>query len=281
MSKTLSPALEAHYAGDTLTLAKLWKITRRDGEVFGFTDHDKSLTFSGVDYEATSVFDASAINTRSEFNVDNLSLIGLLDSGGITADDIESGLWDGATVEVREVNWADLTDGANLLMSGDIGQIQRKRGQYTGEMRGLMQKLQNVVGRVVNSACDADLGDARCGVDLGALTVSGTVTSVASRRLFTASGLAQAEAYFSGGRVTFTSGANDGISMEIKTHATGGVITLHLPMPYGITAADTFDITPGCDKTFATCQAKFNNVVNFRGFPDVPGPDQVLKVGGQ
>ncbi len=41
-------------------------------------------------------------------------------------------------------------------------------------------------------------------------------------------------------------------------------------------AGDAFTIRPGCDKSFATCRAKFDNAVNFRGFPHVPGTDQVL-----
>ena len=36
---------------------------------------------------------------------------------------------------------------------------------------------------------------------------------------------------------------------------------------------DTFTVTAGCDKQFATCQAKFANAVNFRGFPHMPGND--------
>jgi len=40
---------------------------------------------------------------------------------------------------------------------------------------------------------------------------------------------------------------------------------------------DTFGVTAGCDRRFATCQAKFDNAVNFRGFPHIPGSDYVLR----
>ena len=36
---------------------------------------------------------------------------------------------------------------------------------------------------------------------------------------------------------------------------------------------DTFSVFAGCDKTFATCKAKFDNALNFRGFPHLPGND--------
>ena len=40
--------------------------------------------------------------------------------------------------------------------------------------------------------------------------------------------------------------------------------------------ADAFTVTAGCDKSFRTCKAKFDNAVNFRGFPHVPGVDFAL-----
>jgi uncharacterized phage protein (TIGR02218 family) len=144
-----------------------------------------------------------------------------------------------------------------------------------------MAKLQNNIGRTLVPSCDAALGDARCGVALSDIIEAGTVTAVASRRAFTDSGLAQAAGYFSGGEVTFLDGLNDGISAEVKEHAAGGLLTLQLPLPYDITTSDTFTIIPGCDKTKATCIAKFDNLVNFRGFSFVPGQDQILLVGSQ
>ena len=284
MKTAISVALAAHYASGSMTLARLWKITRTDGVVYGFTDHDAALSYGGINYRPTSAFDASTISTRAQLNVDNLEVVGLLDSDGITVDDIEAGRWDGAAVRIVEVNWADLSMGENVLRVGEIGNVQRKRGQYVVELRGLMQKLQNNIGRVVSPSCDATLGDSRCGVDLEGspgYRVTATITSVTSRRVFAASSLAQAAAYFSGGDVTFTSGFNNGIRMEVKTNGTSGALQLQLPMPFAVQVGDTFTIVPGCDHTKATCKAKFNNVVNFRGFSYVPGSDQTLLIGGQ
>lgn len=282
--KTLSTELQAHYASGTTTLARLWKITRRDGEVYGFTDHDRRITYPVVDgttYVPSSAFDASAIATRDQLNTDNLEAVGLLDAAGITAADIEAGRWDGAQVQIIEVNWADLTMGHNTLRVGELGEVQRRGQTYSAELRGLMAKLGNRVGRIVTPGCDAVLGDARCGVALGGLTVLGTVTDVTSQRIFEVAALTQEAAYWDGGVLTFSSGANDGLAMEVKAHAADGLLTLQLPMPYPVTVGDSISIVPGCDRSFATCRDRYNNTVNFRGFPDVPGQDQVLLVGGQ
>lgn len=281
MTKSIPGALQAHYESGATTTALLCKITRTDGEVFCFTQHDEVLPFGGDDYMPSSVFTASAVATRAELNVDNLEAVGLLDSDGITADDIEAGRWDGAAVELRRVNWADLSMGAEIVRVGQIGRISRRRGQYVAEMRGLMQALANNIGRTVSPSCDATLGDARCGVDLDALAVTSAITTTTSRRAFIASGLAQAAGYFTAGEVEVTSGLNTGIRMEVKDHDAGGVISLQLALPYDLTIADGVMFRPGCDKTKATCIAKFNNVVNFRGFSFVPGPDKTLLIGGQ
>lgn len=282
---TVPAPLQAHYESGGTTLARLWKAVRKDGAIFGFTDHDQELLFGGVRYEPSSVFDRSAIDTKLESAVDNLELQGLFDSAGISAAEIEAGLWDGAEFELREVNWANLAQGAKVLRYGELGQVQRRTGQYVAEMRGLKQKLQNSIGRTVTPACDAELGDARCKVNVEAL--SGTVTAVSSRRAFQANALFAVAGYFSFGVVKFTGGLNIGLSMEIRKHEglagspAGAGLSLQLNLPYAIAVGDTFTIVPGCDKSKATCKNRFNNLLNFRGFSFVPGSDQVLLVGGQ
>jgi uncharacterized phage protein (TIGR02218 family) len=276
----LSVELLAHYAGNAHTLARLWKITRRDAQVFGFTDHDRAITFDGTDYEPSSIFDLSAVETGSQLATDNAEAKGLLDSAGITAADIEAGLWDGAAVEIREVNWRDLTMGANILRVGELGNIKRDGPRYTAELFGLLDRLKNNIGRVIKPMCDADLGDARCGVDLEALRVSGAVEAVTSNRVFDTD-LAAAANFYTYGVITWTSGLNTGRSMEVKLHGAAGALTLQLAMPDTVAVADAFTIVPGCDKLKATCIGTYNNLVNFRGFSFVPGPDRAFLRGDQ
>ena len=107
------------------------------------------------------------------------------------------------------------------------------------------------------------------------------MTAASSLRLFTASGLGSfATDWFTRGLVTFTSGANAGRAQEVKRHVAGSEATLELwqPMAHAIAPGDAFTVTAGCDKHFATCQAKFANAVNFRGFPHMPGNDFLTAV---
>ncbi len=103
---------------------------------------------------------------------------------------------------------------------------------------------------------------------------------VADARRFTATGLdAFASGTFTGGKLRFASGANAGRAMEVKRHAlSGGIVTIELwqAMSEAVAPGDGFGVTPGCDKLFSTCKTKFDNAVNFRGFPYMPGNDLVM-----
>ena len=288
MKTGISAALQAHYEQETTTLATLWKITRRDGLVFTYTDHDKAIVFNSLTYVATAGYDAGAFKTAAAMNVDDVNLTGLLMIDAITAADIEAGLWDGAKVEISEVNYEDLTMDENVLRFGEIGEIQRDGQLFRVELRGLMQYLQNNFGRLVTASCDADLGDARCGVNLEALRVFGDVTAFVSQRQFTAdfgatTGVGGDANYFRYGVVTWITGLNSGISMEVQSYSASGVFVLQLNMPYAIAVSDQFSAVPGCNKIGRTgdCLNKFNNYPRFRGFEDVPGQAKILLLGGQ
>jgi uncharacterized phage protein (TIGR02218 family) len=144
-----------------------------------------------------------------------------------------------------EVNYADLTQGRMVLPGGVIGQVECGALQYSAEARGLTQSLQQSVGRVYAAACDANLGDSRCTVDLAPLTVTGTVTSASGRRAFADTGRTEADDWFGSGVVTWLTGGNAGLSMEVAqfTH-TGGAFTLHLPMSFDIAVGDTYSASP-------------------------------------
>lgn len=165
--KSASAGLAAHLAGESLTLATLWRIVRRDGQVFTFTDHNRDIVYGGETYLAAIGYQRSAITSNSDLAVDETELLGLLDSASISEDELRAGLWDGASVRIFVVNWADLTQGELKLRRGTIGEvITRDDGSFRAELRGLAQPLQTVIGSVYQAECRADLGDSRCKVPL-------------------------------------------------------------------------------------------------------------------
>jgi uncharacterized phage protein (TIGR02218 family) len=232
--------------------------------------------YGGLTYAAASGYTATAIQSTAGMAVDNLDLMGVLDSPAITIEDLIAGAWDGAQIEIERVNWRDLTIAGIKDRKGTLGEVSAGDVQYTAELRGMAQKLQQPTGRRYDPLCDADLGDARCAVALGPLTVTGTITSVTDRRTFTDTGRAEASGFFEAGKLTWTAGANNGRSMEVRTFA-GGVFILQLPMPADVAVGDTYSVYRGCKKRFTEdCVAVFANGDNFRGFPSVAGTDAML-----
>jgi uncharacterized phage protein (TIGR02218 family) len=280
--RTLDLGFKAHVESGATTLATCWKLTRTDGAVLGFTDHDRTLSFGGTDYLPAAGLDGGEAPQQLGPQVDTTEVVGVLRSDAISAADIELGKYDGAEVETWRVNWRDVSQRL-LQRRATIGEIVREDGQFRAELRSGQQALNQVRGRLYSSLCDAVVGDARCGVDLGdvALHASATVTEVIDRNRVAVSGLeAFAVGWFSLGRAAWSSGIRDGLSDGIVAHTREGTADiLAFVAPVGETAAagDTLAVTAGCDRRLATCREKFDNVVNFRGFPHIPGNDFVLR----
>ncbi|MDQ0027743.1 putative phage protein (TIGR02218 family) [Variovorax paradoxus] len=286
MSKAVSAALAAHQAAETTTIARCWRFERRDGRIFTVTTCSRDLLIDGEVYSAPDGVSPTAIAQEASAAVANSEVNGFLTPTGVTEEDIFSGLWDGAFVTIFEVNFRDLSMGRMILGSGNIGELKAGRTAFNAEVRGLTQHLQKVVGRVYTAGCPwvfGSIGSAyvpACNIDLGPLTANGTLTAVESLRTFTDSARAEASDYFGAGLLTFTSGPNEGVQMEVYSFA-AGVFTLHLPMPYTVSVGDTYSVTPGCRKRFTEdCRTKWANTNNFGGFPQVPGSDKVLGLGG-
>lgn len=277
--KIISSELQNHLDGEVTTLATCWKLSIANGSVMGFTEHDSDIIFETVTYLASSGFTPTVVENSSDLSVDNLNLEGLLDSATIKEADIMAGIYDFAEIEIFQVNYKDLSQGSLKLRRGWLGEVSMGKNQFVAEVRGLTQKLSKTIGDLFSPSCRADLGDARCQVNLTPFTKTGNITSVTGNSVFQDTVRTEAAGFFDFGKITFTSGNNNGLSMEVKEYTTGS-ITLVLPMPYDVQVDDAYTIEAGCDKTFETCKNRFDNVINFRGEPHVPGTDQILKTSG-
>lgn len=274
--REINPTLQAHLDGEVTTLATCWKITRRDTTVMGFTDHDADVAVGGVTYVAATGFTPTAVASSAALQVDNLDIEGLLDTDAISESDIMAGLYDFAEIEIRQVNYSAPDSGQIFLRRGWLGEVRLEQGRFVAEVRGLTQKLSQQIGARYSAACRASLGDTQCAVEMTGYTKTGTIDSVTSRARFYDAARTEEESYFAGGVVTFTSGENTGLSMEVKSFAEGEV-TLSLSMPFTIAAGDGYSMKAGCDKRFSTCVERFDNAANFRGEPHVPGLDKLLE----
>lgn len=345
MAKTITAGLKAHLQQETTTLATCWRIVRRDGVEFHFTDHDRDLVIDGDTYSAESGYSRTAISNNAALSVDNLDLDGIFDDESITLADLRAGKFDYASVYIFMVNWADLTQGKLKLRRGTLGEmVAMPSGIFHTELRGMTEVLNQQIVEVRGAECPADLGDSRCKMPINpdevsrstayavgdyvrvptsptspttyaqydnriyrcvtagttaasaptydttvgnqtsdgtatfeaeeAWTRHATVASVTDNRTFTLS-VTESRAvddWFNHGALFFDTGNNAGVGQEIKDWVqSSSEVTLFLPMQLAVEVGDAVRLYPGCDKRFATCKTKFDNVVNFRGYPHIPG----------
>jgi uncharacterized phage protein (TIGR02218 family) len=289
--KTCPPALAAHLAQDTTTVAILWKVKRVDGTLLGFSTHDEDLVFNdgadAVAYQAATGFTNTAAKNHSDLSVDNLEVTAFLTADVITEADVRAHLYDGATIAIYLVNWADLSMGAMILRSGNFGILKMVNGLYTAELMGLSNKLKTELGDLYGPVCRATFGSGLNGIDMSShwkclfdVTTVRHAGSVGAanddaRTVIPSAGLPGAAGDYNDGVITFTSGALNGQSFEIKTWDET-IFELLLPMPSPPAAGDTFTAEQGCDHLFQGGCKKYNNTINFRGEPGMPGMDEVL-----
>ena len=113
------------------------------------------------------------------------------------------------------------------------------------------------------------LYDAGCGIIRGTFSLDGTVGAGSNSNTINFSGARAGDAQ---GSLVFTSGANANVRATVKKRQRRDGLQSHVSAAIRAEPGDTFNVAFGCDHTQATCQGKFNNLINFRGFPYVPPP---------
>jgi len=274
-------ALKGHLNTGITTTCRCWSITRRDGVVLGFTDHDGPLEFDSVAFKADTGLSALALQQSTGLSVDNTEAIGALSDAAIREDDIEAGRYDSAVVRAWLVNWADVSQ-RHLQFRGSIGELRRAGGAFEAELRGLTEALNRPLGRIYQKPCSAVLGDQSCRFNLDQTGYVATVLvqSVEKRQLFRFKALDGFEAtWFQHGRMVVLNGDAKDLSGVIKrdhSDGDGRIIELWHPLRAPIMVGDSLRLEPGCDKRVRTCENKFDNFLNFQGFPDLPGDDWTI-----
>jgi uncharacterized phage protein (TIGR02218 family) len=280
--------LIAHMKTGATTTCRAWSVTRKDGQHYGFTDHDRDLVFEGITFRANTGMTAGAVQQSLGLAVNNTEVVGALSDAAISEADIASGRFDGAAVVTYLVNWANV-DQRSIRFRGTIGEIRWGEGKFTAELRGMTDVLNRASGRVYQSSCPAVLGDSECRFNLDQLQFH-VETSIKERGsfgvYFIASQPSFPDRWFERGQVRITSGVGKGIAAQVKfDYEESGLRRIELWQDFDVLPGlgDTIRLDAGCDKLEGTCRTKFNNFLNFRGFPHIPSADWMTSypVAGQ
>jgi uncharacterized phage protein (TIGR02218 family) len=277
---SLSPSMQAKLDQRATTFCHCWRVSRGDAEVMGFTDHDRDLIFNGIAFRANTGLSASQLESSVGFAPGTGEAAGALSAESLTETDLSNGLYDGASVETWLVDWSDVADRV-LLDIATIGEVRRGETAFSAELRSSAHVFDQQQGRAFQRSCSADLGDARCGLDLMApgLHATGVIADFAGGVIDVDLSEIFDGGFYAGGALTFASGANENARFAIKSHRQENLrasVTLWTSPGGAISSGDAVLMTAGCDKSPTTCRRKFRNVANFRGFPHMPGNDRVI-----
>lgn len=271
--KTISAGLKQGFKDGTI--ATCIKLTRKDGVIMGFTDHDKELTIDAIPYVSTPGLARVLMNLRSNAQVSNQEFAGAW-TVDIDEADLVNGVYDEADVQVFRVDWTDESLGGLNIFTGNLGLIQWTEDGFRADVQSLMKKLTHQVGDITTPKCRHALFDAsgpqrigQCGISKAAHTFSSSVSSTVTDRLkFGVVAIGQVDGWFANGSIRWLTGNNTGLDSPVKVYESEGV-ELFLPTVASIQVGDTFEIYTGCDKNIETCKVKFTNVLNFGGFPHI------------
>jgi len=267
--RKISIPLQNHINGELTTLATCFKLTLINGKTLGFCDASNDIVIDNLTYLASSGFSRSAVHSKAN-SIGNFEIEGMLESNLIEEKELLAGSYDSAELLVFMVNYQAPNDGKIILSRGYLGAITIKQQKFIFEVMGLTKKLSTDLGERYSNNCRALFCDKKCKLNAKDYTTHGQVERVESNSNFYDQKLTASAGYYNEGKVIFTTGPNTAKCFEVKEY-TLGQVTFFMPASFNISIGDCYQIIAGCNKEFKTCVDKFNNAVNFRGEPHLPG----------
>jgi uncharacterized phage protein (TIGR02218 family) len=288
--KPVSPALKAYLAAQiaspspSFAFAECFTITLANGQTLYSTSADAPITYNGNTFVANGLI-VQGLKYRASVGLDiDQQDIKLAAPSGWTLDGaplmfaILNGAFDNATIQRDRAFFSDYVGGTL------VGGVTMFKGRFLGINAGaivadatvandLVLLNQNMPRNVFIANCYHTLYDSGCTLNKASYATSGVVGVGSTPSIIVSSAAALKHIK---GTIVFTSGVNDGLAAGVKDIQAGLTIVLSFPLIDPPAAGDTFTIYQGCDHTWTTCKATFNNLANFGGCPFIPPPQTAL-----
>ncbi len=268
------------------TLAYGWHIIRSDGVAVGFTSHDQAQIVGGIRLSAQPGLVPTKIISSLGTQSDGLDIGGALTDDALREDDLENGRWDGAKMHIFLYDWNDLSADIQTLARGELGEVRQSNGAFTAEFLGLTAQLDHEVAPVTSPTCRARFGDHHCKLNQQRFTYEVQASRIEGNKLFIVGNLPGNIGDFAFGELRWLTGPATGISTFLLDSDANSLSLVDIPsnianlsdekQPLNLRAS----IIMGCDKSIRTCSNRFQNSINFRGEPYLPGNDLLTRYPG-
>ena len=276
--KSVSAGLQAVIDAGEVKWAFIWKLKRRNGVIYAYTEHDRPLDVDLGDGDGLVSYQPGTISTPSEpdqsigVKVDSADLegaTGLISGFGINKDDIVAGRFDGAEITTAHCHWPEPGLGGMIASVHYAGDAVDNENTFSISSRSLISRFDARPTIKIQPECRHEFGSTACGYDLSGQIHAGAITAITDARRYV-SDVVQAAGYFDYGVVEFTTGRNAGLKYDVNSSDDLGAIEMSGPPKLPISVGDQLILTRGCKKDKPACVA-YANFINFGGFPDVPG----------
>ena len=262
--------------GELTSIALCWRIERPDGAGLALTSHDSALNHDGIVFVPTPGITPAAVSRSLGLEPDSGEIAGALSSEALLNHDLALGRWDGASIRLSAVDWAALNADAINLLAGELGELSTQGECFTAELRGAASRLEQPVCPATSPGCRANFGDKKCRVDLAGRSSFAQVVAANGGQLQLDRDIGD---IYLLGRLRYLRGANCGLATRII--AIDGDLVRVRDLPRApVESGCRVEIREGCDKRFETCVERFDNAVNFRGEPHLPGNDLLTRFPG-
>jgi len=268
--------LAAILDGELTSVGLCWRLERADGAGLALTSHDEAICVDGDLYEPKPGILLASVSRGLGLDAQVSEISGGLNSDALSETDLALGRWDGSRAVLSAVDWSTPELPAIALLQGGIGEVQTQDDGFTADLNGSAAVLDGPICPATSPQCRAEFGDKACGVDLRGRTRTASVVSSANGELTLDQSFGDEILL---GRLRYLSGENAGLTTVIIGVIGNQVRVRDLPRA-AIEDGCRVELREGCDKTFATCCARFANAENFRGEPYLPGNDLLTRYPG-
>lgn len=283
--KAASPALIALLSsGDQFIMADLYTITLVGGTVLRYSAAPTALLVNGRTFVRGPKFERSKTKIVIGTQVDELDVKIYPEPtdhlGGMPfLQAAWQGQLDGALLQLERAfmpTYGDTSPGTVVLFAGRISNIDCSRTGIDLKCRSHLELLNiQMPRRLWQSSCTHNFGDAMCQFNRSTMQVTFAAEPGSTQsQVATSVAPSPANLYVQGTLIGVT-GANAGASRTVANMSAGWVY-VKLAFLFPILVDDQFQLLPGCDRTFATCQNVFNNAIHFGDFPYIPTPETAV-----
>jgi uncharacterized phage protein (TIGR02218 family) len=297
---SLPSSLQASLDLPEAQIARLYWVRRRDGKNYYLTDWQTPISMNITEFppsetagikkfEPSQAPNASAVITELGLNSSNATFSSYFMINGVDIADIRRGLYKDSDCYVYLCDPAK-SDSSALIVAGYLAGAKNLGDEiYEIDFRSLEQQLENNIGSTVTELCPQKLGDFKCKIP--ARSTTATITTVTSRYIFRVTTppltFGGTPNFWQFGSLSYSvlgisSNLYDITGNIVKSVYMGNNITeLYLLSSFheDLLPGQAVTLLEGCGCTATICNSR-GNIVNFRGFPDLPGVDKLIATGG-